>query len=483
MFPCDALAGRVLKQQPAATDTRPAQPTANGVGTAETASEAAPAAGGSVQSAAADSGEAAATTPAADASPVDGGNGKDGRGAGGRSRGRGGHGRGRAASKADGGGHGQPAANGTDTAAAKQLQDVKEQESSPSPEAQPGINPAAAAPKQRESSPACKLTRFERMSAEPSPKASSPARPEDAPEVAAAAAAPSDTATAADAAAADAAGAAEAVAAAIAAAAEPAVEAAAAEEDSEAAGFSGASDLSGAGGGVAAAVDAAAGSVDGAAFMSKLQVCTFASNLACSQPLCAHIQGLPVLVYSTAHCVLGHPNRHVVRFPWQERMQEVRAARHAGGSSPQKAAPLLSPRPSQGRRMSQAGGLAATGNPRVRQQTAASHLTALPGAVPEGLSSAGCCLDLPEHLSCTDFGTATPRIVTSGVCAADGDLGAAGVALRPDRGAAVHRPLEAAGGVPAAEQDHRAGRAQGDAWRQSVVECCSGLLLPLWALF
>jgi hypothetical protein len=51
----------------------------------------------------------------------------------------------------------------------------------------------------------------------------------------------------------------------------------------------------------------------------------------------------------------------------QERMQEVRAERQAGGASPQRAAALASPRPSRGRRMSQAGGLVATGDPRVSE--------------------------------------------------------------------------------------------------------------------
>lgn len=44
----------------------------------------------------------------------------------------------------------------------------------------------------------------------------------------------------------------------------------------------------------------------------------------------------------------------------------MRAARHAGGESPKRPSPLASPRPSRGRRMSQAGGLSAAGNPRVR---------------------------------------------------------------------------------------------------------------------
>lgn len=49
-------------------------------------------------------------------------------------------------------------------------------------------------------------------------------------------------------------------------------------------------------------------------------------------------------------------------------------------------------------------------------------------------------------------------------------MGAAGIALRPHRGAAVHGPLEAAAGVPAAEQDHRARRAAGGPTQGRILQ-------------
>lgn len=161
----------------------------------------------------------------------------------------------------------------------------------------------------------------------------------------------------------------------------------------------------------------------------------------------------------------------------------MRAERRAGGASPQRAAALASPRPSRGRRMSQAGGLSAAGNPRVSTGVTRSPAAEIEQVwaedlgAPLGCHTGGnqvCMLEkVPNTGSWTDSAVHAvhqPRLfwLTPG-----GDMGAPCIALRPDRGAAVHQPLEAAGGVPAAEQNHSTGRAQGEVWRLQAASCCA----------
>ncbi len=62
---------------------------------------------------------------------------------------------------------------------------------------------------------------------------------------------------------------------------------------------------------------------------------------------------------------LSLPHRGVIVPVWQERMQQVRTERAVAASPSKATSALSSGRASRGRRMSQAGGLTAAGDPRV----------------------------------------------------------------------------------------------------------------------